>query len=115
MNIMIYRNPHSMWAEEHRRCDECALIAECPMWAKPAASLESIAYDVLDRWEQLVGKLEEVQRQTASVMSRNRERARVDADRCTWLSDIVSAWEGYVTEMHAHFTRLFAEAVADGE
>lgn len=100
---------------EAYRQENAELHARLRELERPAASLESIAYDVLGRWEQLVEELEEVQRQTASVMSRNKERAKVDADRCTWLSDVVSAWEGYVAEMHAHFTRLFAEAVADGE
>lgn len=100
---------------EAYRQENAELHARLRELEKPAASLESIAYDVLCRWEMLVKKLEEVQRQTASVMSRNKERAKVDPARCTWLSDIVSAWEGYVAEMHSHFTRLFAEAVADGE
>lgn len=82
---------------------------------RPTADLESLTHDVLDRWDALVEKLEAVQIQTGRVLNRSRDRAKVDPERCAWLSSVVSVWEGYVTEMHAHFTSLFAEAVSGGE
>lgn len=82
---------------------------------RPTADLESLMHDVLDRWDALVEKIEAVQIQTGRVLNRSRDRAKVDPERCAWLSSVVSVWEGYVTEMHAHFTRLFAEAVGDVE
>lgn len=82
---------------------------------RPAVNLGDIADDVEARWECICEEFELMQQQTVHVMTRNRSRARVDIDRCKWVSEIVALWASYLNEMQQHLTRVLSEAAENNE